>query len=1335
MKLLHSISAIGFLVADLLCEFAADRCPAAEVEAAGSLSLSATVPRDRELEAKYRQAREHIERQQFGPAVSLLQELLDHETPAFVLVGSDPLDSTGESYWGASEAARRTLFELPIEGRLIYEQRVGRLAETQLAAARTAYDLPAVKRVWLRFPLSASGLAALKYLAARAIDAGQPGLADAALRRVLEHPLLTEADRDRVKTLRQVMARQADARDEPRPPATVANWSAAGMSADSIEMLADALNEQSEQSIVIAPRAKPIVHAGVAVVRAMSRLVAYEIATGRELWNSSGTPNGLDPTAQVPTNLSLKELVARSLGRQVQLDSVTSDLTRDGEMIVSVDPLNAAVMPPSTLMPVDTGIGSARNVVRARRIKTGDVLWTFTPVEGALMRSAQDDVFFLGAPRRCGETLMGLAQVGTSLAAYEVSVSDGTCLWSQVIGEAPRRQSVDADWRAIACPVAILDGRVVFSTSSGLIVALDLLTRQPVWASRFVREDAPPKSPPPRDQHLGRRHWWRGWRSAAIEVVLAEQPREDVLLVTSPDRRALVAVSADGRQRWQRQMSDGLFVAGTSGDRVLVFGRHAAIAVEASSGRELWTRAIPTPSGEGFWTQNRVEAKASEKAEKTEKTEKTGASTRSKADFTDIGSPLFVFPQRTGFGVLDVRSGELRIDEVAGEMSAGNCARVDGGVVMQTTNGVRFISASSMTTLPPLKTEDDGVAAVKARLELLRLSPDGLRRSEERGPQRLVREDRLIGGALLDLIDSSDRDRSTLRALLDDEAQRAMTSPDPFAVQRFAQRHAALPWSRAASISKAARIGQSFVQTQASLLAQARGADRPLAIAATLELAELFRSRRYDDDVRATLTLVSDKEVAPSQFEALSKLRAEFGARPKSHWSAATPTVTEREFARTEMAFMTVPVEAAPGSLFARMDVGFHWLSGNIVRFCGDGRPSDWTINLPPSRAMFRVMPALVRGWSVGHLLILRVGTELFAIAPFDENGEPRARIVWSVDTRPDAQFYGHKIVPGRLGISETEILFLDAYDRPMGQVGPVCASYLCYQSAGKLVALEVLTGKVLWQRFELPDEPQITGDEEHVCVLDPQTREVSVLRSLDGKWLRQFAVGDSDDVISQTGRWLLRRATVGRVEMLDLRTGEVVWSRDLPDRATQFFGVDELTVGILSESGEAQWLDLATGATRFRVQVQRPQKLEVLFCVPTTEAFYLVMSGARRAEANQFLGHPKWHRNPLVMGSVQAIDRFEGTRRWSHELTDSHFMLDQPKSVPFLVLNSVPSPANAAGAGASVLTVIDQRSGEPLARTVEAGDGMHLIRPNAAQSWATLRTRTREIRLEYAVP
>ncbi len=1362
MKLWHSILAVGFLIAVLFCGRAADRCLAAEADAA-SLSLSATVPRDRELEAKYRLAREHIGRQQFGPAVSLLQELLDQETTAFVLVGSDPLDPSGESYLDAAEAARRALFELPVEGRAVFEQRVGRLAETQLAAARAAFNLEAVKRVSTRFPLSASGLAALTYLAARAMDAGQPVLADAALRRVLEHPLLTEADRDRVQSLRRVAVREGEAPAEPRrtarqeprppesarPPENVANWTAAaGMSADSIEMLTEALKEQSEQSIVITPRARPIVSDGVAVVRAMSRLVAYETATGRELWNSTGMPNGFDATVQVPTNLSLKELVARSLGRQVQVDSVISDLMNDGEMLVSVDPLNAAVMLPSTLMPVDAGGSSARNVVRARRIKTGDVLWTFNG-EGSLMRSAQDEVFFLGVPRRCGETLLGLAQVGTSLSAYELSAQDGTCLWSQVIAEAPRRQSVDADWRAIACPVALLDGRVVFTTSSGLIVALDLMTRQPVWASRYVREDAPPKSSQPGDQHLGRRHWWRGWRAASVEVVSAEQPREDVLLVTSPDRRALVAVSADGRQRWQRRMSDGLFVAGASGDRVVVFARHAAFAVEVASGRELWKRAIPTPSGDGFWD--------------------------------DDSKERFVFPHRTGFGVLDVRSGELRIDAVAGELSAGNCVRGDGGIVMQTTNGIAFVSVSRMTKSLPAKTTDDGgVAAVKQRLELLSQSPDGMRRPDELGPQRLVRQDRLIGGELLDLVEGGGRSagtapvkregeapaepssaaparqeprppnrqeprppesppmsRSELRALLDAEARRAMTSPDPFAVQRFAQRHAALPWSRETAISKAARIGQSVVQTQTLLLAQARGADRPLATAATLELAELFRSRRYDDDIRASLALLGDAELTASQVETVSKLRADFGGRPKSHWSTTKPSVTEREFARTEMAFMAVPVEAAPGSLFARLDVGFHLLSSNIVRFSGDGRPGDWTLNLQGGRAMFRYMPALVKGWGVGQLLILRLGTELFAIEPFDENGEPRARKLWSVDTRPDAQFYGHKIVPGRLGFSEPEILFLDAYDRPMGQVGPVCASYLCYQSAGKLVAIDVLTGRVLWERFELPEDSHITGDEEHVFVLDQQTREVSVLRSLDGKRLRTFDVGNAGNVISQTGRWLLRRAAGDRVELLDLRTGAVVWSRDSVDRATQFFGVDELTIGMLSASGEAHWIDLATGATRFRVQVPRPQQLEVLFCVPTPELFSLVLSGPRRPEANQFLLHPKWHRNPLVTGSVQAVDRFDGRLRWSRELTDANVMLDQPKGVPFLVLNSVQWPTNAAGAGtsSSVLTLVDQRSGEQLSRTVEPGDGMHLIRPNAAQSWATVRTRTREIRLEYAVP
>lgn len=1376
------------------CAFAQD---VREVAESRGLSASAVPPHSRDLNAKFRLAREQLALKAFAPVAATIDELLSLESDAaqFVLWSADQRVPAHEHWISTTAAARLLLKQLPNEERTRLLERMHRVAASELAPAVAASDVAALRRIAARFPLTEPSREALQYLAARSFDLGELSAADAALRRTLESGHVNDRDQQRRQQLRQ---RAVEVRPHAPPAfasAPIPNWHATGgISTETVAALQESLAEQAEQSIVFAPRAKPLAHGNLLVARMLNRLIAIDSTTGREVWTDSATANGLDPSAPLAGNLSLRELVARSLGRQMQMDSVLPSLASDGEFIASVDPLDSTTVLMPNVLNRQESIRS--NVLRLRRLLSGEVVWMSRGEDWAQRRDAsrqpevvlpelgidphfdagassrsRGDIFFLGAPKFVDRSVWGVAQVGTMLVGYELSLADGRCVWSTTIAEAPRRQAADADWKSVAARVEVFAGHIVFLTSSGLISAIDLATREPVWCWRSERSDAPPQWRQFGSEGIGHRPWWNGWRETVSVVSSVEHDgqRADVLITAGPDCADLVAVTSDGTLSWRQPHRAGLALVPIDAGRLLLIERHTASVLAAATGKIEWSVPIPTPTGEGFFVDPPRNQQAPQNA-------------------AVMHRSIYVIPSKSEFAVLHLPQRTVeRLPTSRGE-PLGNCIATANGIASLSVDGLRLVPSldelrgqaklsnsaenSLAVTVHQLirEAEDfsrstnrplDGslLTSAKTAFELLAHDPPGLQSFDDWGPLRRVRFDRLLGAYLRDTAEHDVAVREWIAEQLIAERLKASASPDPFAMQRFAQRFEHFDAAQSHVIAPAARIGLSHLQTQVLLLSRVRSSDPMLSEQALKSLAEHYRSRRYDDDIRATLLEARwQASVAAHQQPSLGNrfqadadwqtLVSQLGTRAKSHWSGTTPSVTEHELARNEIAFLTVPMDAAPGSLLSRVDVGFHWYSGNIVRFVGDGRPGDWTLNLPTTRSNFRRMPPLVRGWGVGHLLILRAGTELFAIAPLDESGEPKARLVWHVDTRPDAQLEGQRLKPARLGFSDIDVQFLDAYDRPLGQVGPVQAGYLCYQSSGKLMCLDTATGLKLWERFELPVDPIVTGDEEHIFLTDEQSGRVSVLRVLDGREVRRFAVTSdrtiataSDQaaardsrVIHQTANWLVR-ARGATLEVLDLRSAQLAWSRQLTDPTALTFAVDEHSFGLF-ETGAAIWLDIATGDERFRAEVARPHQTEVLFCSSDGDSYYLCASGPRRPEAAQMLLHPRWHRNPLISGVLIAIDRHDGTERWRSNLTDTNVPLDPPKSVPFLTLTSVNWPKDVATpATSSALSLVDKRSGQTLIRTNDPGDGMHLIRPNSPQRTVSVRTRTKELRLEFPLP
>lgn len=654
-------------------------------------------------------------------------------------------------------------------------------------------------------------------------------------------------------------------------------------------------------------------------------------------------------------------------------------------------------------------------------------------------------------------------------------------------------------------------------------------------------------------------------------------------------------------------------------------------------------------------------------------------------------------------------------------------------------------------------TRRDPNAALQAYFRLLELNPSG-EFLAARGPKRLVRFDRQVQAEVADLLARTrSPELEELQAAFQAELSRAGRSQDPFALQRLAEHFHQVPWVRETRIRLAAGagIGVHFLRSELALLEMAADRDHATAASALYALAKLMEERRSPVDAAAryrrllaefpNVALDENRTAAEivRQLPEESPVAARIHGGPADPWPLRQPAQSTRQQINFAVYQWRVPVDAERGSLLDRLDVAYEHRTGRKVRFSGDGHRGSWELELPRSRFPFRSSVEVVRGWGLGDLLILRAGTDLFGIAALDENCEPNARIVWTLDTMGERPV---NLSRTRLDTTDDpsgsgdDHTFFDGFDRPIGRVGPVLPGYVCYQQRGKLIAVDPLSGAKLWERFDLPEGTVCTGDEEFVLLFQPGSRSLEVLRSIDGATVQTGTLpGPPAGVVLCRGRdAIVQESRDARFHLarVDLISGATRWALSFPI-GSQPVPVDQESLLVVQPDGTLQLLSIREGGVVAEHRINMPLRLERVETVIDERRIYIAVSGPvlsqRALQVNQIHGG---FRNPLIDGTLLAIDRYTGEKLWSTRLENESFPLDQPKVAPFLVLHyRTPDPeALQSDTAISVVRCLDKRTGEiVLDYRGGIGDIYTTVLPDFEQEWIDLQLPRQTIRFDYS--
>lgn len=355
----------------------------------------------------------------------------------------------------------------------------------------------------------------------------------------------------------------------------------------------------------------PVIVGDVVVYRTLNDVTAVHLRTGQLLWRSAMTDSMLawlfqsansgadNVSASAPTTFP------GYLRHKLFRDQLSGSLSSDGQALYAIEESESQF---NALRPrMRQGaryIPDPANKLVAYDLHGGRLLWEVGGVRGTPPVELSS-IFFVCPPVPLNGRLYCLAEVRDELCILSLVPNGNTVKldWSQTLINLNDAEAVIPPRRLAGAMPVFTDGMLVCPTTSGSIVAFDLVQKQLRWGysyesprNRNVPDVFEPTALFQVDEEEGR--WLDG-----TPLIAAGR-----IIVTPRDSTELHCLSlVDGSLVWKRPRESGLYVACITDDAVIVVGRTQITACSLADGADVWTEPveIPEPSGKGIRSGSR----------------------------------------------------------------------------------------------------------------------------------------------------------------------------------------------------------------------------------------------------------------------------------------------------------------------------------------------------------------------------------------------------------------------------------------------------------------------------------------------------------------------------------------------------------------------------------------------------------------------------------------------------------------------------------------------------------------------------------------------------------
>lgn len=547
-----------------------------------------------------------------------------------------------------------------------------------------------------------------------------------------------------------------------------------------------------------------------------------------------------------------------------------------------------------------------------------------------------------------------------------------------------------------------------------------------------------------------------------------------------------------------------------------------------------------------------------------------------------------------------------------------------------------------------------------------------------------VRIDRWAGSRLVRLLNESDaEERARMLSVLGDRLKKAIAEGEenPARLEQMDRLVRGTPLENTATLERVRRLPQNAGPLTESLLRRLlRSEKSPERPEAVVRLARLYLEQSKPEAVMPLL----DELRGP--LSDVVVLEGKTGAEWLRDWEA-DETLREQmtppyQFPRSPFHIESVPAEN-------RGIRGMQWLP---VIGAVDGPFHGWAFYFDPS--LRRLLARDRNGfdeWGIslasvprgepryvmvqGHLVLFVMNNRLLVIDALIDGTEGKAKRLLLDETLNETNPRemtivvrgGSGMVGGWRGASRFNQFGV------VGGVGPLTGETFCYQRGTELYAVDPFTGRLQWQRSNVPIGCEILADEEYLVLRPFRSQELIVLRADDGEEIARRPLPAETVIERQGGEWgrlLLTLDPLGRggetiLGMYDPVTDDWLWRRNFP-QTPQWTPVDGTDLAVIDNDGNLVLIDPRTGQDRWRATLRVTTEIESLVVIDNDERL-LVCANAPLDPAVQSLTSSS--SDVRINGILHSLDRDTGKIEWWSEVQSQIFNREQPVDWPVLVL------------------------------------------------------------------
>ena len=374
----------------------------------------------------------------------------------------------------------------------------------------------------------------------------------------------------------------------------------------------------------------------------------------------------------------------------------------------------------------------------------------------------------------------------------------------------------------------------------------------------------------------------------------------------------------------------------------------------------------------------------------------------------------------------------------------------------------------------------------------------------------------------------------------------------------------------------------------------------------------------------------------------------------------------------------------------ASVQISFNWRDCSARDALGR---QLWKISLDTPMTQ---MPQFSRAYVCGHFVLLSVGAQVLAVDVLGTGTEPGPRLLWQMSLGWASPRAGGirrmgRPVPGQRPMP------LNQDGEPVGVVGPVLREQVTLLSGRRLMALDPISGKQLWTREGIRPGTELFGDSRLLYAVGPDEIDAIVFNAVDGTLLGSRRLPPKRQRKETIGSRIVTWGLSDNRQILSLHdpwTGTDLWSHNFEDTADAVV-IESDEAFVLEPSGKVSCVTLADGKVRFVARAEAEPQLSKIHVIRSRDEYVLI--------ANEWAASPTGWQEPVlgaipVKGRAYGYDRQTGKRLWTTPIDRQGIDLRQPAHVPVLTFvcrfdqprtNGPPGIDSQFG-----LTILDKRNG-----------------------------------------